>query len=309
MNKGFVMSLVTVCLLYAIVFPSLAVENTAIYEVGVSPQAGGLSSSIGLGSGFALSTNSGAVVSMTPDLGAAVSVAGSKYANDQKFDIDLGFTLISPAYDYNGVKVAEGSVQLCDGSWATIGHDSYVDDGYLRLLREQTDTSGVQWYIIACTGTQIGNYRSLDGSSFTEVWLKKSDCVSANTISLNTANSLRQNIVRTALSLLGKGYAYGSTGPDSFDCSGFVNYVMSQNGISVPRTSTQICHMAGNEIQDGVSGLRPGDIVGRSGHVGIYIGDGYFVHASEENTGVKVDTVWEYNQVTPFTNYRNVVGD
>lgn len=323
MNKKVLSVITTICIILGNMFPAMSVT----YEVGISPDSGqGTSTSAAVSSQAASAANgsgAGVTISSTPQISSSTlgpgadqasnaldaSSVGSQYAGAPKVSIDLGFTLVSPAYDYNGIKVAEGSVQLLDGSWAYIGHDSYIDDGYYRLQREQTDSTGVQWYIVSLVGTQIGSYHTQDGSTFSEVWLKKDECTATSTISLNTSNTLRQNIVRTALSLLGRGYAYGSSGPDTFDCSGFVGYVMSQNGISVPRSSSEICVSAGTEISGGASGLRPGDIVGRSGHVGIYIGDGYFVHSSEADSGVKVDLVWQYNRSSPFTNYRNVVGD
>lgn len=275
-------------------------ENSAPLTNQSNPDSGRTKSvQTGFGPGFA------SLQSSTIDS----STVGQKYSTDPMVSINLGFTLISPAHVYNGVKVASGSVQLSDGSWAYMGYDSLIDDGYYMLSREAIDTSGEAWYIISATGTQIGNYNTPDGSRFTEVWLRKNECVTLNALSLNTSNVLRQNIVRTALSLLGKGYTYGEAGPDSFDCSGFVYYVMGQNGINIPRTSTEICEKAGTEISEGAYGLRPGDIVGRSGHVGIYIGDGYFIHSAERASGVKVDLLWEYNKYSPVTNYRNVLGD
>ncbi len=227
--------------------------------------------------------------------------AGSKYASDAKTRVELGFTVVSPNVDYNGFKVAEGSVQLSDGSWDSIGHDKYIRQPYFRLLREEGD-----WYIVAVHARRIGNYSTPDGSTISELWLKKSDCTAKNYIELNTSSAKRQAIVKYALSLLGKGYTYGGNGPDAFDCSGFVNHVMSTNGISVARTSTEICS---NGYEVGITGLRPGDIVGRSGHVGIYIGDGYFIHAAESATGVITDSIEIYNKSSAFTAYRNVSGD
>ncbi len=231
---------------------------------------------------------------------------GLSYANEPAVPVNLGFQLVSPAHQYSGLKVAEGSVQLTDGSWDEIGYDKLIRGGYYKLIREATDSTGVQWYIVAVNASRIGNYYTPDGSHATELWLKKNDCTISGTLSLNTSNTTRQNIVKTALSLAGSRYVYGGNGPDSFDCSGFVRYVMAQNGISVPRTSTEQCSV-GTEV--GINGLRPGDIVGRSGHVGIYIGNGYFIHSSESSTGVIVESVAVYNKYNKFTNYVNVVGD
>ena len=231
---------------------------------------------------------------------------GQSYSQSPTVGIDLGFQIVSPAHEYSGFKVAEGSVQLSDGSWAEIGYDKLIRGGYYRLLREATDSTGTGWYIVAVNASRIGNYYTPDGSRVTELWLKKNDCTLSGTLSVNTSNTTRQNIVRTALSLAGSQYVYGGNGPDSFDCSGFVKYVMAQNGITVPRTSSEIC-AAGTEV--GISGLRPGDIVGRSGHVGIYLGNGYFIHSSESSTGVVVESVAVYNRYSKFTSYVNVVGD
>ena len=234
------------------------------------------------------------------------NAVGLNHSSDPSVSIDLGFQVVSPIHQYGEFKVAEGSVQLSDGSWAEIGYDKLIRGGYYKLLREATDTTGVQWYIVAVNASKIGNFFTPDGSHATELWLKKSDCSVSGSVSVNTSNATRQNIVKTALSLAGSRYTYGGNGPDAFDCSGFVKYVMAQNGISVPRTSTEICG-AGAEV--GIEGLRPGDIVGRPGHVGIYIGNGYFIHSSETSTGVIVESVAVYNKYNTFTCYRNVAGD
>lgn len=232
--------------------------------------------------------------------------AGSRYAGDSRTRMDLGYTLVAPNVDYNGFKVAEGSAQLSDGSWEAVGKNQYLRNRFYKLISEQTDSSGTGWYVVAAGGRQVGNYRTSDGSVLSEIWLKKSDCTVQNYLDLNTANSTRQQIVRNALSFLGKRYQFAASGPDAFDCSGFVNYIMSTVGISVPRSSSEICGISG---QISAEELRPGDIVGRPGHVGIYIGDGWFVHASESSTGVITESLEIYNRYNHFTNFINVVGD
>ena len=231
---------------------------------------------------------------------------GSRYASEAKSSIDLGYTLVSPNVDYNGFKVAEGSAQLSDGSWEAVGKNQYLRNRYYKLISEQTDTSGTGWYVVAAGGRQVGNYRTSDGSVLSEIWLRKSDCTAQSYIELNTSNPTRQQIVRNALACLGKRYVFAANGPDAFDCSGFVCYIMKSVGISVPRSSSEIC---GIGTQISADALRPGDIVGRPGHVGIYIGDGWFVHASESSTGVITESLAIYNRTNHFSNYINVVGD
>ena len=96
--------------------------------------------------------------------------------------------------------------------------------------------------------------------------------------------SLGSKIIQTAYQHMGKPYVYSAAGPDSFDCSGFTMYVMGIHGISLP-------HQSGSQYACGFSvtksELIAGDLVffnsnSTSGvaHVGIYIGNGQFIHAS-----------------------------
>ena len=90
-------------------------------------------------------------------------------------------------------------------------------------------------------------------------------------------------IVQMAQQYMGTPYAWGGSSPGGFDCSGFIYYIYSQFGISLPRMSDGQC-----EVGRAISGdnLLPGDLVffttyepGAS-HVGIYLGGGRFIHAS-----------------------------
>ena len=99
-----------------------------------------------------------------------------------------------------------------------------------------------------------------------------------------TTSSTRQQIIDNAKKLLGTPYVWGGTTPKGFDCSGFVQYVFNQSGISLPRTTTEQ-YKIGTYVAK--SNLQPGDLVFlqntyRAGisHVGIYIGDGKMIHAS-----------------------------
>ena len=110
------------------------------------------------------------------------------------------------------------------------------------------------------------------------------------------SSSLGSNIVNLAMSKVGSRYRFGGTGPNSFDCSGFVYYVVNNSGFRISRDmGAQLG--AGRRISS--DELQPGDLVfftntykrGLS-HAGIYIGNGKFVHAENEGTGVVVSQLW-----------------
>lgn len=98
-----------------------------------------------------------------------------------------------------------------------------------------------------------------------------------------------QNLLHYALNFEGVSYSKGGTSPASgFDCSGFVRYVFDRvGGVSLPHSSNALSQV-GNHIR--MSELLPGDLVFFSfmhtiSHVGIYIGNDQFIHASSTQTG------------------------
>ena len=103
-------------------------------------------------------------------------------------------------------------------------------------------------------------------------------------------------VIDLALAQVGKPYIWASANPNiGFDCSGLTYYAFKQAGINLNRTSyTQINNGVSVDSKD----LRKGDLVffnnggGRISHVGIYIGNNQFVHASSPGTGVIVSKLF-----------------
>ncbi len=91
------------------------------------------------------------------------------------------------------------------------------------------------------------------------------------------------SILATARSGIGTPYVYGGTSPSGWDCSGFVQWVYAQHGISLPRGAAGQA-AAGTVIPR--SEARPGDLVYKPGHIGIYAGGNTFVDAGNS----RVDT-------------------
>lgn len=107
-------------------------------------------------------------------------------------------------------------------------------------------------------------------------------------------------IINTAKSFLGTPYQWGGTTPSGFDCSGFVQYVLAQNGKSIPRTSQE--QFASGQAVD-KSQLQAGDLVfydwsggTEATHVGIYEGNGKMIHAPHSGDVVKEVDFNSYGQ-------------
>lgn len=98
-------------------------------------------------------------------------------------------------------------------------------------------------------------------------------------------------VVAAALSKLGSPYGWGATGPHQFDCSGLMFWAYQQQGRTIPRTSQ--AQLAGGTPVSRAE-LQPGDLVGYYPgvtHVGMYIGNGQLVHASDYGIPVQVVSV------------------
>jgi len=107
-------------------------------------------------------------------------------------------------------------------------------------------------------------------------------------------------VIAYASKFLGTPYLWGGTTPSGFDCSGFTQYVYRHFGVSLGRTTK-------NQIKDGVAvsrdKLQPGDLVfyGKNGipsHMGIYIGNGKYIHAPQTGDVVKISSYTRKDYIT-----------
>ncbi|MDA2064529.1 C40 family peptidase [Bacillus cereus] len=131
------------------------------------------------------------------------------------------------------------------------------------------------------------NFRVVDGT--TSGWLKIKTWEGDKWINLNQTDSGNSGVVDLALKQLGKPYVFGNSGPNSFDCSGFIYYVFKNNGYNIGRTSVAGYWGMVTKISD----PQPGDLVflqntykAGPSHLGIYLGNGEYIHAADETTGV-----------------------
>lgn len=115
--------------------------------------------------------------------------------------------------------------------------------------------------------------------------------------SSSQTTDLGRQIADYALKFVGNPYVYGGTSlTNGADCSGFVMSVYAHFGISLPRTSGE--QGASGSAVNGLSNAKPGDLIWYSGHIGIYIGNGQIVHASNPKNGIMISDA----------NYRKILG-
>jgi cell wall-associated NlpC family hydrolase len=113
-------------------------------------------------------------------------------------------------------------------------------------------------------------------------------------------------VVETAFEAIGTPYQWDGTDANGFDCSGLIRYAYGQFGIDLPRISRDQLR-TGLPVELKVGALWPGDVLGFSAvvggeasHVGLYVGDGQFIHSSTR--GVRVSDLrepyWQQHLIT-----------
>jgi cell wall-associated NlpC family hydrolase len=107
------------------------------------------------------------------------------------------------------------------------------------------------------------------------------------------------SIIAYAKEQLGKPYVFGSQGPDTFDCSGLMYYVFKKFGIHVT-PQTEAGKNEGMAVD--IANIQPADIVyfaseGNVHHVGLYIGNGQYLHAPHTGDVVKISNLADRNDI------------
>ncbi len=127
-----------------------------------------------------------------------------------------------------------------------------------------------------------------------------------------SGNPLGEEIVNVAKQYLGVPYVYGGRSPSGFDCSGLTSYVFAQCGYNITRTATT---QLGDGIPVARADLQPGDLVffrnpGETkpvSHVGIYSGNGEFIHSPNYNTVVRFDSLETGYYADTYVDARRVI--
>jgi hypothetical protein len=187
-------------------------------------------------------------------------------------------------------------------------------DGIYRVIKVTYagDTRGDDWYTEFECCTQEGLIPSMistaagNGSGTGIV-----QNMSYTSGSGNSNQPLAQSTITYAKGFMGSKYVWGGETPSGFDCSGFIRYVLSNSGISMPRTAAE---QASKGIQISNSNLEPGDLVffdtngglNQINHVGMYIGGGKFIHAANPKRGVIISEIYDPYYTRAYMTARRV---
>jgi len=172
----------------------------------------------------------------------------------------------------------------------------------LRRFFSLAATIALSATLSGCGGGKASRPAPPPAPSVTQVWP-----------SVSPANPQVANaVLMRAIGLVGTPYLYGGNTPESgFDCSGLVTYVYREMvDLKLPRTSRELAAVQGPKIEP--QRLATGDLVffgsrGNVSHVGIYVGEGRFVHAPSTGGTVRLDSLGGHYWKDHYTGAKRVL--
>lgn len=171
-----------------------------------------------------------------------------------------------------------------------------------RSLRESTSTDntadwgGIESLDVPYSKSQAE--KNAESHAASRNTTRSTPAPAATTIAPASITGDGADIARYALEFQGSPYVYGGTTPAGWDCSGFTAYIYGHFGVRLPHQS-EAQQAMGTPVS--AADAQPGDLLWRTGHVGIYLGNGMMIHASTPDTGTIVTPV-AYGG--PYTYYR-----
>lgn len=220
------------------------------------------------------------------------------------------------------------------GAWYRVSYNGitgYVHSDYLRISKSGTSSATqtgtikgteVRFRAAASTSSKIlgvfPNGASVTVLSNEGDWYKiryngTVGYVYGTYLNLSANNTVSADaLIATAKSYLGTRYVYGGSTPSTgFDCSGLMQYVFAQHGISISRTAALQYSNDGTAVSK--ANLRPGDLVFFSssdkavGHVGLYMGNDQMIHASSGSGKVIISNITTSYYVNHYVGAKRVL--
>ena len=188
---------------------------------------------------------------------------------------------VSTGYAANAYRVGDQGTEIAEiqGQLILLGYDVMADGAFgpatVEAVKEFQKAHGMKADGLIGPAT----YTALLGRDMPEI--------------SRGMNYISRRVVSSSMDYIGVPYVFGGTSPYGFDCSGYVQYVFANAGISLPRTA-DVQYDYGTPIS--TTDLVAGDLVFFStytygaSHVGIYLGDNNFIHASSSR-GVTIDSL------------------
>ena len=145
--------------------------------------------------------------------------------------------------------------------------------------------------IVFGPGSAFASGKKLIGSRVFRFKVQRGPWLGAKRV--QAAEPIAARAVSFAKRFVGVPYVWGGSSPSGFDCSGLVRYVYGKFGVDLPHSSYADFNL-GRSV--GRWALQPGDLVffDGVGHVGLYIGNGRFIHAPHSGTHVQISTMASY---------------
>ena len=222
--------------------------------------------------------------------------------------------------EWNVVKTA---VDKNGALWYMVGDNEWIEARYTIDLDEETETAQTQTVDKSASQTantskksvtqkvkekvttaakttakkkQIQKAKQIVDQTISKANKTKTTTTTTNKPSTQAPSGAVSTIVNLSKQQVGKNYVWGGSGPDTFDCSGLVQYVYAKAGVNLPRTTYDQIKVGQTVSLDS---LQPGDLVFWGSttapyHVAIYVGNNQYVNAATPDQGVILQTLSSY---------------
>ena len=195
-------------------------------------------------------------------------------------------------YDENGDEIVNTDEDAAEDDTEYVAEDTDTADGENDDTQYDEDGNAI-------TGDETEDTNTDDAEANTDADYDNSGDTSEDTSSDSGSSSSYSgsgsSVVDYATQFVGNPYVWGGTSlTNGADCSGFVQSVYANFGVSLPRTSYEQQN-AGTEVS--YADAQPGDLICYGGHVAIYMGNGQIVHASNSQDGIKISNDATYRTI------------